>query len=57
VGGFLAGEKHGQWERWDAEGNLIDSGIWDRGKKIGEWTYYNPDGSIKRTTKHRPKAP
>ena len=56
VWGILVGEKHGLWERWDADGNPIDSGVWDHGKKSGEWTSYNPDGTVKRTKTHRAKT-
>lgn len=52
-GSFLAGEKHGLWERWSVDGSRIDSGHFDRGKKVGEWVVFNPDGSVKKTTRHR----
>jgi antitoxin component YwqK of YwqJK toxin-antitoxin module len=55
-GGFLAGEKHGFWQRWTAGGVPIDEGEFDRGTKSGPWTYFAPDGSVKKTTTHRPKA-
>jgi len=31
------------------QGELIDQGAFDHGKKTGEWTSYNPDGTVKRT--------
>lgn len=52
-GGFLNGDKHGIWQRWSKSGEPIDEGAFDRGVKSGLWTYYNPDGSIKKTTNHR----
>jgi len=54
-GAFERGEKHGHWERWNAAGGLIDAGSWYRGRKTGEWTQFAPDGSVARTTMHRPK--
>lgn len=56
-GAFDRGEKHGRWERWNSSGQPLDSGSWDRGRKTGEWTHYAPDGSVKKTTNHRPKPP
>jgi antitoxin component YwqK of YwqJK toxin-antitoxin module len=52
-GGFLAGEKHGFWQRWSSDGALLDEGTFVRGKKTGVWTQYSADGSVKKTTTHR----
>lgn len=54
-GGFLRGAKHGVWERWNAAGEPIDRGTFDDGRKVGDWHVLHPDGSIKRTTRHRAK--
>lgn len=55
-GGFLDGEKHGFWQRWNAAGAIIDEGAFDHGSKTGSWTFLNLDGTVKRTTLHRGKA-
>ena len=55
-GGFDDDEaKHGVWERWTAEGDPLDHGEYDHGRKTGRWTVFNPDGSVKKTTNHRPR--
>ncbi|ETT29117.1 hypothetical protein RAJCM14343_4084 [Rhodococcus aetherivorans] len=33
--------------------NAVDG----HGRKTGEWTYYDTDGSIRKTTTHRPRPP
>jgi hypothetical protein len=35
---------------------MIDEGEFDHGSKTGRWTYFNPDGTVKRTTLHRGRA-
>ena len=47
--------KHGRWERWDAQGRPLDAGDYDQGRKSGEWTTYNPDGTVKVVKRHRAK--
>ncbi|MGN6128658.1 MAG: toxin-antitoxin system YwqK family antitoxin [Humibacter sp.] len=51
-GGFRRGAKHGVWERWNAAGEPIDRGSYDDDRKVGEWIAFNPDGSVRRTTRH-----
>lgn len=53
-GGFDDAEaKHGLWERWTAEGAPLDRGEYDHGRKTGEWTAFHPDGTVRKTTRHR----
>jgi antitoxin component YwqK of YwqJK toxin-antitoxin module len=54
-GDFDHEKRHGLWERWTAEGALIDSGRYEQDEKVGEWHYYHPDGTIKKTTVHKPR--
>ena len=52
-GTYREGEKDGLWERWDPQGRPLDRGEFDRGTKSGEWTVLNPDGTVRRVTRHR----
>jgi antitoxin component YwqK of YwqJK toxin-antitoxin module len=36
---------HGPSASWDDQGNLIELGLHDRGKREGQWTRFHPDGS------------
>jgi len=31
----------------------IDRGTFDRGRKVGEWIAFAPDGSVRKVTTHR----
>jgi antitoxin component YwqK of YwqJK toxin-antitoxin module len=54
-GGFDREKRDGRWERWTAEGAPLDSGHYDQDKKVGEWHQYHPDGTVRKTTNHRPR--
>lgn len=34
----------------------MDAGEWINGKKSGEWTTYNPDGTVKQIKTHKVPA-
>ncbi|WP_168915394.1 toxin-antitoxin system YwqK family antitoxin [Microcella flavibacter] len=49
-GGMLGDELHGAWQWWRADGSLMRSGSFDRGRQVGEWTTYDRHGAAARTT-------
>lgn len=38
------GELHGDWQWWRADGSLMRSGSFDRGRQVREWTTYDRRG-------------
>lgn len=46
-GGYLKGERHGVWIRYDENGNKIAEGIYDQGVKNGRWSIWDENG-VKR---------
>ena len=38
------GYKEGEWQEYYANGQLASTGIYKKGKKIGDWLYYKEDG-------------
>jgi antitoxin component YwqK of YwqJK toxin-antitoxin module len=44
------GELHGAWSWWRADGTLMRTGSFDRGRQVGEWTTYDTAGHAARTT-------
>jgi uncharacterized protein YdhG (YjbR/CyaY superfamily) len=44
------GELHGAWAWWRADGTLLRTGSFDRGRQVGEWTTYDAAGKPARTT-------
>jgi hypothetical protein len=55
-GRFRRGAKHGTWERWDAAGQPVDRGSYDDDRKTGQWQSLDPDGSVRRVTRHTPRG-
>lgn len=53
VGAYVDDARDGEWTRWSPKGDLLDRGTFDAGRKVGEWTVFNADGSVKKVTKHR----
>ncbi len=43
----LNGEPHGVFSMYYTNGKLAEKGSLSRGKRIGDWVTYNPDGTIK----------
>ena len=39
------GQRHGLYRRFDAEGNLREKGVYDKGQKSGIWEEFNAKGS------------
>ncbi|MGW1884746.1 toxin-antitoxin system YwqK family antitoxin [Streptomyces sp. NPDC001970] len=52
-GAFMDGRQHGLWRRWHDNGNVLDEGTYERGKKAGEWVTYGRDGKESQRTHHR----
>ena len=49
-GGVQDGELHGAWRWWRADGSLLRSGSFDRGRQVGEWTTYDRDSQPVKVT-------
>jgi molybdopterin-guanine dinucleotide biosynthesis protein A len=49
-GWHLAGEMHGPWAFYRADGSLMRAGSFDRGRQVGAWTTYARDGRPVKTT-------
>jgi len=45
-----AGEMHGYWEFYRADGTLMRSGWFDHGHQTGEWKTFARDGRLVKTT-------
>lgn len=46
-GNYLLGKQDGLWKKWNWDGQIIDSSIFDKGEKIMQTTFsYYPDGKI-----------
>ena len=43
---YLACEKHGLWERWYANGQLMESGHFFEGRPDGCWVHYHRTGAV-----------
>jgi antitoxin component YwqK of YwqJK toxin-antitoxin module len=52
-GGHLDGEMHGKWEFFRADGSMMRSGAFDRGKQIGTWRTYDRAGKVVKETEFR----
>jgi len=46
----LDGEMHGAWAFYRADGTLMRTGSFDRGRQVGMWTTYARDGSVVKET-------
>lgn len=50
------GKREGQWERYDAQGNLVARAYYKNDKKAGDWVFWNADGSLKMTVTYENNA-
>jgi antitoxin component YwqK of YwqJK toxin-antitoxin module len=41
------GQRHGYWEHYYTNGNLMYTGHFDNGDKIGLWGWYYVDGELR----------
>jgi antitoxin component YwqK of YwqJK toxin-antitoxin module len=49
--GFMLGdEMHGYWEWFRADGSIMRSGTFEKGKQVGEWTTYDRSGAVVKVT-------
>jgi len=49
-GANLGGEMHGPWEFFRADGSLMRSGSFERGRQIGVWRTYDRKGKLVKET-------
>lgn len=50
IGFRLNGEMHGAWSFYRADGSLMRSGRFDRGKQIGTWRTFDRSGAVVKET-------
>jgi antitoxin component YwqK of YwqJK toxin-antitoxin module len=50
TGFYLGGEMHGEWRFFRADGSLMRSGTFDRGRQIGTWTTWDRSGKVVKET-------
>lgn len=46
----LAGEMHGEWHFYRADGSLMRSGVFERGRQVGTWRTFARDGRLVKET-------
>ena len=49
-GAHLDGEMHGAWEFYRADGTLMRSGEFDRGRQVGVWRTFERSGRVVKET-------
>ena len=49
-GKVVDGQPHGYWEWYRIDGTLKRSGHFDMGEKCGDWTTYDAEGKVYKTT-------
>ena len=49
-GAHLDGEMHGAWEFFRADGSVMRTGAFDRGRQIGVWRTYDRAGKVVKET-------
>ena len=49
-GANLDGEMHGDWTFFRADGSVMRSGRFDRGRQVGPWSDVRPDGKLVKET-------
>jgi hypothetical protein len=54
-GANLDGQMHGPWEFFRADGSIMGSGAFDRGRRVGVWKTYDRDGKVVKETKFPPE--
>jgi len=45
-GAKLDGEMHGEWTFFRADGSVMRTGTFDRGRQVGVWRTFARDGSL-----------
>ncbi|MFD4856207.1 toxin-antitoxin system YwqK family antitoxin [Streptomyces atratus] len=50
---YSDGQRDGPWRRWHDNGNLLDEGTCNLGKKTGEWITFNKVGEEVKRGVHR----
>lgn len=46
----LDGEMHGEWRFYRADGTLMRSGTFERGRQVGTWRTFARDGRLVKET-------
>jgi antitoxin component YwqK of YwqJK toxin-antitoxin module len=49
-GANLEGEMHGEWRFFRADGSLMRSGRFDRGRQVGGWRTFDRTGKLVKET-------
>ena len=49
-GFHLDGEMHGEWTFFRADGSVMRTGTFDRGRQVGPWTTFDRTGAIVKVT-------
>jgi antitoxin component YwqK of YwqJK toxin-antitoxin module len=49
-GANLDGQMHGPWEFFRADGSMMRSGMFDRGRQVGLWRTFDRSGAIVKET-------
>ena len=49
-GSNLDGEMHGDWEFFRADGSLMRSGRFERGRQVGTWRTFDRSGALVKET-------
>jgi antitoxin component YwqK of YwqJK toxin-antitoxin module len=52
-GANLDGEMHGPWEFFRADGSLMRSGSFIRGRQVGTWRTYDRSGKVVKETRFK----
>ena len=49
-GSHLEGEMHGEWTFYRADGSVMRTGSFDRGRQVGRWTTFDRSGATVKVT-------
>jgi antitoxin component YwqK of YwqJK toxin-antitoxin module len=49
-GSNLGGEMHGEWAFYRADGTLMRTGVFDRGRQVGLWRTFARNGALVKET-------
>ena len=49
-GFHLDGEMHGAWTFYRADGSVMRTGSFDRGRQVGPWTTFDRTGTVVKVT-------
>lgn len=50
LGSHLDGEMHGEWTFYRADGSVMRTGTFDRGRQVGVWRTFARDGKLVKET-------